>query len=149
MVRRFASILGFASLFVGAFPLQACSGAPGEDPSTDSTSDELRTKECGGFVLHPKQCKSGYTCVANKTNPDLPGTCEKTKYCVILCVQGEHFVQDDTGCHCEPDATPTCAEGGGTCMSGTACDNNVADHDGHCDGTPGLCSGTKVCYFPG
>jgi hypothetical protein len=116
----FLSILGLAPLFVGALSLAACSGAPGEDNgSTDSTSDELSTKECGGFVAHPKHCKAGYTCIANRGNPDLPGTCEKN-LCVIDCAQGEHFVQDDQGCRCEPDATKTCADT--VCWIGSHCE---------------------------
>jgi hypothetical protein len=142
-----ASIVGFGMLFV--ISVAACSGAS-DSSSPSPTSDELNsTKECGGFVAHPKHCKAGYTCVPSKINPDLPGTCERTKYCVIDCAVGTHFVQDDNGCRCEPDATPTCAQHGGTCMSPTACDNAVQAHDGFCDGTAGLCTGTKICYIGG
>jgi hypothetical protein len=33
---------------------------------------------CGGFVMHPHQCPSGFECDFTGKNPDLPGACVKT-----------------------------------------------------------------------
>jgi hypothetical protein len=119
----FLRIVGLAPLFVGgALSLAACSGAPGDEPSTDQSSDELTTKECGGFVAHPKQCKAGYTCIANKHNPDLPGTCEKDQAEPKTCADTVCWI----GSHCEMkglnggDAVPVCisnATNGPTCVT--------------------------------
>jgi hypothetical protein len=32
---------------------------------------------CGGFVAHPRQCPTGYSCEASHVNPDFPGKCVK------------------------------------------------------------------------
>ena len=32
---------------------------------------------CGGFVAHPHQCPTGYSCDHTGIHPDLPGKCEK------------------------------------------------------------------------
>jgi hypothetical protein len=52
--------------------------------------------KCGGFVMHPHTCPSGYDCDHTGKNPDVPGSCveSKPKDC------------RDTGCksgsHCSP-----------------------------------------------
>ena len=32
---------------------------------------------CGGFVMHPHQCPTGYSCASAVHQPDAPGKCEK------------------------------------------------------------------------
>jgi hypothetical protein len=132
-------IFAFLGLFA-AVSTAACSGAPSGDGSSSDTSDELRsTGECGGFVAHPKTCRAGYECIANKNNPDAPGHCEKMTYCVIDCAVGTHFVQENGECKCVPDdPAPTCATI--TCRAGYYCCSGVST------GAPDHCiPGNEMC----
>ena len=40
---------------------------------------EIEKIQCGGFVMHPHTCPSGYSCDHTGKNPDVPGACTESK----------------------------------------------------------------------
>ena len=143
----------FAVVVASSFSVAACAASTDspavDEPAASDTQDLSAAKHrCGPFLNGA--CPSGYSCDMSSVPPHNvggSGVCRK-KICVqnVICAISSHF--DHAKCACEPNA-PSCAGTGGTCMTPTACDNAVGAHDGHCDGSAGLCGGTKICYYGG
>ena len=123
----------FAALTVVALGIAACSGADPSESSTDSTTEDLTGKSCGGFVAHPKSCPAGYSCIANAHIPDLPGHCVKNG-CVqnVICAINAHF--DHATCKCEPNQ----------CVQNVICATNQQFDHSTCKCVPHILNGVMV-----
>jgi hypothetical protein len=116
---------------------------PDPHPTTGGALSQ-QGEPCGGFVMDPKQCAEGLTCVASGV-PDTGGTCQPSgadggtgadQTCpeqVSCGVVGKRW--DSTVCNC--------VDGGGTAQEGERCGGNFTPApvcaDGlHCqlDGVP-------------